>query len=223
MTQKPTTNSPSKPFVIGIGGGTGAGKSTITQIICSRYAELGVCLVDQDSYYQDRSHLSAQERQTINYDHPAAFDHDLLVDHLERLAQGAPIEKPRYCFITHTRSSSVDVVHSASIIVLEGILALWDPRIRLLTDLKIYVDADPDLRFIRRLRRDVLERGRTVQSVITQYLESVRPMHQEHIEPTKAYADMVINNSSSLPDMAATIDELLAQRFPAVPLSFFAR
>jgi uridine kinase len=199
----------SKPFVVGIGGGTGAGKTTITHMICSWYKDPGVCLLDQDSYYRDRSGLSLEERQAINYDHPSAFDHDLLACQMERLIQGVRIEKPRYCFSTHTRSTSVDEVHPAPIIVLEGILVLWDARVRSMMDLKIYVEADADLRFIRRLRRDVTERGRTMESVVTQYLESVRPMHQQYIEPTKAHADMVINNASSLSALAATIEARL--------------
>ena len=163
----------SRRLIIGIGGGTGSGKTTVARTLCERYATLGVSLVDLDSYYYDRSHLSPEERARVNYDEPSAIDHDLLLQHLERLESGQLIEKPRYLFATHTRSAQTDVVKPTPIIIVEGLFALWDPRICSLMGLKLYVDADSDLRFIRRLQRDLVERGRTVESVITQYLSLI--------------------------------------------------
>lgn len=174
-------------------------------------------LIDQDSYYRDRSHLSREERSRLNFDEPGAFDYNLLVQHLERLRGGEPVEKPRYSFTARTRTGEFDRVEPAPLIVLEGLLALWDSRIRKLAGLKIYVDADADVRMTRRLRRDVGERGRTVESVVTQYLETVRPMHRLHVEPTKAYADLVLDTTdSSLEDSMTKIDRALAETFPSL-------
>lgn len=197
------------PFVIGIAGGTGSGKTTLAARLLHKYAQEGVCLLEQDSYYRDRSHLSTSERDRINYDEPEAVEHDLLFNHLQRLTSGTPIEKPVYCFNTHTRCSEIRLVHPASVILLEGLFAFCDPRIRSLQDLKIYVDAAPDLRFIRRVRRDVFERGRTVESVIDQYLSSVRPMHERYIEPTKAYADLVIQNNGDVTELLSAAEQAI--------------
>ena len=200
------------PFIIAIGGGTGSGKTTLAQGLAERHAELGVAVVEQDCYYKDRSHLSEEARSLINYDEPSALDHDLLFQHFDQLAKGLAVEKPRYCFASHTRSAEVDQVPPTPIIILEGLFALWDARLRALTGLKIYVDADADLRLIRRLRRDVVERGRTVESVTVQYLSSVRPMHRLHIEPTKAHADLVLDTTAeSLEDCLNALDRALAQ------------
>jgi uridine kinase len=210
----PMSNSP-PPLIIGIGGGTGSGKTTVARTLCERYAELGVSLVDLDSYYHDRSHLSPEERARVNYDEPSAIDHDLLLEHLQQLASGQSIEKRRYLFATHTRSAEVDVVKPTPIIIVEGLFALWDPRICSLMGLKLYVNADPDLRFIRRLQRDLAERGRTVESVITQYLQTVRPMHRRYIEATKENADLVVDTSlGSHPGLIEAVDGALAFRFP---------
>lgn len=151
------------------------------------------------------------ERQRINYDEPEAFEHDLLLLHLQRLASGEPVERPVYCFATHTRSREVQLLHPTAMILLEGLFALWDPRIRSLMDLRIYVEADADLRFIRRVRRDVLERGRTMESVIDQYLGSVRPMHLLYIEPTRAYADLVVPNNRTEEELLSAAEEVIAQ------------
>jgi uridine kinase len=209
-----------KPFLIGIGGGTGAGKTTLARALRERYAGVGVSIVEQDSYYQDRSDLSETERKVLNYDQPSAIDHELLFGHLERLVSGIAIEKPRYCFARHTRSPEAERISPTPLIILEGLFALWDSRIRSLMGLKIYVDADPDLRFIRRLRRDVLERGRTVESVIAQYLESVRPMHHIYIGPTKAHADLVLDTSAArLGQLVASVDRALAERGQRLPVA----
>jgi len=199
------------PLLIGIAGGTGSGKSTLAAHLLYKYAHDGACLLEQDSYYRDRSHLSASERAGVNYDEPEAIEHDLLLEHVKSLLSGKSIEKPIYCFKTHTRSREVQVVHRTQVILLEGLFALWDPRARLLMDLKIYVDTAADLRFLRRARRDVCERGRTIDSVIEQYLDTVRPMHEMHIEPTKAYADLVVENNGDLDELFAIAEQASSQ------------
>ncbi len=203
----------SSPLIIGIAGGTGSGKTTVARALCERYAALGVSLVDLDSYYLDRSYLSPEERARVNYDEPSAIDHDLLFGHLEQLVRGRSVEKPRYLFATHTRSAEIDVVRPTPIIIVEGLFALWDPRICSLMGLKLYVDADPDVRFIRRLQRDLAERGRTVESVVAQYLRTVRPMHQSYVEPTRKNADLVVDTSSgSHSGLMEGVDRVLASR-----------
>ena len=149
-------------------------------------------MIEQDSYYKDQSHLSMEERVKTNYDHPMAFDNDLLVEHLKALINGESIEKPSYDFTVHNRSKETAIVESRDIILVEGILILEDPRIRELLDIKVYVDTDADIRILRRLVRDINERGRTVESVVDQYLNIVRPMHLQFTEPSKKYADIII-------------------------------
>lgn len=177
-------------YLIGIAGGTGAGKSTVVRRVTERF---GGCLVDLDSYYVDRGHLRPDERGRINYDEPAAIDVALLLDHLQRLAAGEPVQKPRYSFEKHTRVG-VETVPPMPLIAVDGLFALWWEPLRSLFNLKVFVDAPPDLRLIRRIRRDVIERGRTVDSVLAQYLSTVRPMHERYVEPTRAYADLVVAN-----------------------------
>lgn len=200
--------------MVGIAGGTGSGKTIVAANLANRYAQIGVLILDLDSYYRDQSHLNEVERTLVNYDEPQVVDHDLLFHHLQQLIAGQPIEKPRYCFATHTRDHEGELVHPRPIIFVEGLFALWYPPLRSLMDLKVYVEADADMRFIRRLRRDVLERGRTIESVIAQYVQTVRPMHRAHIEPTKAYADVVVDNTESLEQAVTVIDQALAQRYP---------
>jgi len=185
------------PVIIGIGGGTGSGKTTLARAIVERYAIIGVALLDQDSYYRDQSHLSLPDRESVNYDEPSAIDHDLLLEQLRELLEGRSIKKPAYCFASHTRTGEGASVASQPMVVVEGLFALWEPRIRGLMALKIYVEADPDIRFIRRLQRDVIARGRSVQSVVEQYLQTVRPMHQRYIEPTRRHADLVVYNTDT--------------------------
>ncbi len=180
------------PFVLGIAGGSGSGKSTVVARVEGIVGLGRLALLPMDNYYKDASHLPLAERAKTNYDHPDAFDLDLLVEHLEALTQGRAVEMPQYSFVEHARLPQTRRVASAPVIVVEGILALYDPRLRERMDLKVYVDADPDVRFIRRLRRDIAERGRTVESVIEQYLSSVRPMHLAFVEPTKRYADLIV-------------------------------
>ncbi len=180
-------------MIIGVAGGSGSGKTTVAKRLVEIFAEpRAVQLIPQDSYYKNQDHLSLEERQAINYDHPLAFDNELLVEHLMLLKQGLPIEQPIYSFLNHTRLSETHPIKPARITILEGILVLEDARLRELCDVKVYVDTDADERFIRRLSRDMMERGRSVDSVIEQYLKSVRPMHLQFVEPTKRYADIII-------------------------------
>ena len=181
-----------KPILIGITGGTGSGKSTIAKEIYAKFSEECIAMMEQDSYYKDQSHLTPEDRCKTNYDHPNAFDIDLLVEHLGDLLEGKSIDKPVYDFTTHNRSVERINVDSKEIIIVEGILVLEDPRIRELLDIKIYVDTDADVRIIRRMVRDMNERGRTMESVISQYLNVVKPMHNQFTEPTKKYADIII-------------------------------
>lgn len=203
-----------RPFLIGVAGGTGSGKTLLTAALARRFAPVGVSIVEQDAYYHDRSHLSGEGRSQVNYDEVGAMDHELLFQHLQMLLGGQAIEKPRYDFGTHTRRPECEVVAPKPVIFLEGLFALWDPKCRSLMDLKVYVEAEADMRFIRRLRRDVLERGRTVESVIAQYLQTVRPMHLMYVEPTKAFADLVVDNSESLEPALREVDRALRTRLP---------
>ncbi|WP_338596223.1 uridine kinase [Clostridium baratii] len=181
-----------KPILIGITGGTGSGKSTIADEIFNSFNEDCIAMIQQDAYYKDQKHLTMEERVKTNYDHPRAFDNDLLIDHLKALMNGESIEKPIYDFTVHTRADETTTVNPRDIIIVEGILILEDPRIRELLDIKVYVDTDADIRILRRMVRDIDERGRTVESVIEQYLSVVRPMHMQFTEPTKRYADIIV-------------------------------
>lgn len=180
-----------RPLIIAVVGGSGSGKTTVARAIESA---LGVdaALIDQDAYYKDLAHLDYAERTQINFDHPDAFDTELLAEHLERLARGEPIAKPTYDYPRHTRAERTELVEPRPVVVVEGILLLADARLRRLFDIKIFVDVADDVRFIRRLERDLRERGRTVEMVIDQYLRTVRPMHLEFVEPSKRYADIIL-------------------------------
>lgn len=181
-----------KPLLIGITGGTGSGKSTVSREILKSIHEKNVAIIEQDSYYRDQSHLSFEERVKTNYDHPFAFDNDLLIQHLKDLLDRKPIEKPIYDFERHTRKKETITVYPKEIIILEGILILADEQIRNLCDIKIFVDTDSDVRVIRRIERDIKERGRTLDSVINQYMTTVRPAHMQFVEPSKKHADIII-------------------------------
>ncbi|PJK18158.1 uridine kinase [Chryseomicrobium excrementi] len=181
-----------RPLVIGIAGGSGSGKTSVTNAIYEAFKDHSVVVIQQDFYYKDQSHLEMEERLMTNYDHPLAFDNDLLIDHVNHLLQRQGIEKPVYDYAAHTRSNETVLIEPKDVIILEGILVLEDERLRDLMNIKLYVDTDADLRIIRRILRDISERGRTVESVVEQYLNVVRPMHNQFIEPTKRYADVII-------------------------------
>lgn len=202
-----------RPILIGITGGTGSGKSTIAKEIYSRFSENCIAMIEQDSYYKDQSNLSFEERVKTNYDHPDAFDTTLLVKHLKQLMEGKSIEKPIYDFEMHNRKKETIKVESREIVIVEGILILQEPELRSLLDIKIYVDTDADVRIIRRIIRDMNERGRTLNSVINQYLNVVRPMHMQFIEPSKRYADIIIpeggHNKVAIDILVANIKQFL--------------
>ncbi|MGM0219594.1 uridine kinase [Enterococcus sp. AZ126] len=181
-----------QPIVIGVTGGSGSGKTSVSRAIFNHFPDHSIMMLEQDSYYKDQSHLSFEERLTTNYDHPFAFDTDLLIEHLQQLIDYQTIEKPVYDYVAHTRSSDIIIQEPKEVIILEGILILEDSRLRELMDIKLYVDTDDDIRIIRRIKRDMDERGRTLDSVIEQYLTVVKPMYHQFIEPTKRYADVIV-------------------------------
>jgi len=181
-----------KPLMLGIAGGTGSGKTLVSKRI---YDELGsdrVAIIEQDSYYRDQSDIPVDNRNNRNYDHPSAFDLELMRLQMQELVDGKTVKVPVYDYKTHTRKKRRRVIKDHVVIIVEGILTLFDPGIRTLMDIKVYIDTPSDTRFIRRLNRDTKERGRDSDSIIKQYQESVRPMHEQFVEPTKAYADIII-------------------------------
>lgn len=179
-------------MIMGIAGGTGSGKTTVAKMIRKQLSEKEVVILSQDMYYLDHSDLSLEEREKINYDHPDSFDTSLLMRHLQILKDGRPIQRPIYCFTTHTRLNETVKIKPAQVIIIEGIMLLAQPEMRDMLDIKIYVETDADVRFIRRLSRDLKERGRSVQAIIDQYLNLVRLMHLEFVEPSKKYADVIV-------------------------------
>lgn len=182
-----------KPLIIGIAGGSASGKTSISRHIQEKFSDLTrVLVIRQDDYYKDQSHKPMSERIKTNYDHPSAFDNDLLVSQVHDLMNGKPIEKPTYDFVNHTRSDVSECCYPCDDLILEGLFILEDESLRNLLDIKVFVDTDADIRFIRRLNRDVQERGRTMESVVNQYMSTVRPMHESFIEPSKRFADIII-------------------------------
>lgn len=180
------------PLLIGIAGGSGSGKSTVARRVADALTGSRVAFVDMDAYYRDHPHHSMDERRRINWDHPDAFDLDLLAEHVGALRRGAAIDKPVYDFVTHRRSATVVRIESADVVVLDGILLLVDERVRAACDVKVYVDTDPDIRLVRRIRRDMAVRGRPLEEILDQYLTTVQPMHQQFVEPSKRHADLII-------------------------------
>lgn len=205
-----------KPVVIGVTGGSGSGKTSVTKAIYESFKGHSILVIEQDYYYKDQSHLPFEERLKTNYDHPLAFDNDLLIEHIEQLLHYEAIDKPVYDYERHTRSEQVIRVEPKDVIILEGILVLEDERLRDLMDMKLFVDTDADLRIIRRLTRDIKERGRNFDSVIDQYTNVVRPMHNQFIEPTKRYADIIIpeggQNHVAIDLMVTKIQTILEQK-----------
>ncbi|MGQ9457328.1 MAG: uridine kinase [Anaerolineae bacterium] len=203
-------------IIIGVAGGTGSGKTTVAQEILQRVGPDRIAYIQHDSYYRDQSHLPFHERARVNYDHPDALESELLVEHLKALRAGRPVEAPIYDFTTHTRRPETRRVEPRRVILVEGILIFADRALREMMDVKIFVDTDADIRFIRRLQRDIRERGRSMDSVIEQYLSTVRPMHMEFVEPSKRYADVIIPeggfNVVALDMVVARILALIGER-----------
>ena len=210
-----------KPFLIGIAGGTGSGKTTVARRIYESLHLDAAVFIDQDAYYRELGHLPLEERQRMNFDHPDSLDNDLLLEHLRALLAGRAIQKPVYDFTRHTRAAQQVHVEPRDIVLVDGILLFVDPRLRELFDLKIFVDTEADVRFIRRLRRDLEQRGRSLDSVIEQYLSTVRPMHFEFVEPSKRYADVILprggQNRAGIEVVAARIRERLAEHTSVSP------
>lgn len=188
-----------KPFIIGVAGGSGSGKSTVTRQVLASVGPDMATVVYQDDYYLDQTDMSPEERRKTNYDHPQAFDWPLMMQHVQALRRGESIEMPTYDFTAHNRASQTVTLKSAPVIVIEGLFALYDADLRKMMSLKIFVDTAADVRFIRRLQRDISERGRSTESVINQYLETVRPMHKQFIEPTKRHAHVILPHGANGP------------------------
>lgn len=182
-----------KSLVIGIAGGTASGKTSVSDAILDYFAKTNsVTIIKQDDYYKAQDDLDMAERIKTNYDHPMAFDNRLMIEQIKQLSSGEKIQKPTYDYTQHTRAKKTEIIEPVEVIILEGLFVLENEEIRNLLDLKLYVDTDADIRFIRRLKRDTMERNRSMESVINQYLESVRPMHLQFVEPTKRFADVII-------------------------------
>jgi uridine kinase len=196
-----------QPLIIGIAGGTGSGKSTVARRIAEALTPASVAFIDMDAYYRNFVHLTLEERRKVNWDHPDAFDLDLLVTHLGQLAARRPIEKPVYDFVRHLRAEESQPVAAADVIVIDGILLFVDERVRERCDVKVFVDADADERLIRRIRRDMKVRGRPLQEILDQYLTTVQPMHLQFVEPSKRYADLIIPRGGH---NAVAVDLLIA-------------
>ena len=213
LLQPVLTTPKFRPFVLGVAGGTGSGKTTVARAVLDAVGANRISLIEQDSYYKDVDWRSEHELLHHNFDHPAALDNDLLVSHIAALKAGHPVEVPIYDFVRHRRTARTRRIEPQPVILVEGILIFNEPSLRDLLDFKIYVDTDADLRLIRRLGRDMSERGRTVQDVLRQYLETVRPMHLEFVEPSKRWADIIIpeggENKVALEMVVARVEQLL--------------
>ena len=210
-----TTGQRPAPLIVGVAGGSGSGKTTVVRRMIESIGDDQVTVLEHDRYYRDRNDLRLEERASLNYDHPDSLETDLLVGHLRELRAGRSVQVPEYDFARHARQAETATVPPRKAIIVEGILIFTDAALRALMDVKVFVDADADTRFIRRLQRDIAERGRTVASVIEQYLGTVKPMHLEFVEPSKRYADIIIpvggHNTVAI-DMLLTLIRSLASR-----------
>jgi len=209
-----------KPLIIGIAGGSGSGKSTVATNVAELLTTSSVAFIDMDAYYKNFPELTLDERRKLNWDHPDAFDYDLLCQHLEALSRRKAIEKPEYDFVSHLRRPQTIRIEPADVVVIDGILLFVDDRVRELCDVKVFVDADADIRLIRRLQRDTRERGRPLDEIIDQYLSTVQPMHLEFVEPSKRYADVIVprggHNSIAIEMIVAKIQRRLANAVSGV-------
>lgn len=209
-------NEQKTPLVIGIGGGTGSGKTTVANVILGRVGASQIAFLPHDAYYKDLSDLPRNQRMMVNFDHPDSLETDLLIQHIRQLKSWQPIEMPVYDFKNHARTSEKVIIEPQAVILVEGILIFAESELRKYLDVKIFVDTDPDIRFIRRLQRDLIERGRTMDSVIEQYLSTVRPMHLEFVDPSKRYADVIIPeggwNTVAMDMVVARIQTMLANQ-----------
>jgi len=207
-----------KPLVLGVGGGSGSGKTTVVSKIVSRIGKKQILLIEHDSYYRDLSHLPLNERMKQNFDHPSSLETELLIRHLEALLEGYQVDLPVYDFESHTRSDETEKVQPRPIILVDGILIYSEKNLRDKMEVKLFVDTDDDIRLLRRISRDILERGRTLEGVINQYEKFVRPMHLEFVEPSKRYADIIIprggENEIALDMVIALIQDKLNQKPP---------
>ena len=208
--------SPPKPLIIGIAGGSGSGKSTVARKVAEALKQSSVAFLDMDAYYRNFSHLPMEERKRVNWDHPESFDTELFAAQVRDLCAGKSVDKPVYDFVSHTRSTRTERVNPADVLVLDGILLFVDEVMRGLCDVKVFVDADADIRLIRRLKRDVQKRGRTLEEVMAQYLETVHPMHLQFVEPSKRYADVIVprggHNTIAIEMIVAKIQNRLRGR-----------
>lgn len=202
------------PVIIGIAGGTGSGKTTVARAVYDRVGRDRIEWISHDSYYRNFDGYSPEQRHRINFDHPDSLETELLIRHLDVLAKGSSVDVPMYDFATHSRKSETLRVEPRRVIIVEGILVLAEPELRKRIDIKLYVDTPPDIRFVRRLTRDVQSRGRTLESVVQQYLTTVRPMHEEFVEPSKRYADLIIpeggENQVAINAIISRVEQLLS-------------
>jgi uridine kinase len=211
-----------RPFVIGIAGGSGSGKTTIAEVVVESVGSGDVVLIPHDAYYRHAPHLPFDERTKVNYDHPDSLETELLIHHVEELRAGNGIDRPVYDFAEHLRTAGTIRIEPKPVVLIEGILVLAEPELRKVMDLKIYIDTDADLRVLRRLGRDLIERGRTVESVTKQYLATVRPMHLQFVEPSKRYADIIVPegyNEGAVGTVTSMIRDVLAGRSVRAPVT----
>lgn len=205
-----------KPLLIGIAGGTGSGKSTVARRVAEALHRAAIAFIDMDAYYHDYAHLSLEERRHLNWDHPERFDIDLFIRQMRELLAGRAIDKPVYDFVTHTRSAATVKVPPADVIVVDGILLFVEERVRDLFDVKVFVDADADVRLARRIKRDMAKRGRPLDEILEQYNSTVRPMHLQFVEPSKRYADVIVprggHNAVAIEMIVAKIERRLEDR-----------